>query len=88
LLSLEVKRPSGGGGSMKIIATAIAYLLSLAVIAALTIFIVLVIAGPHSGLLPHWLEPVILGLGWLLILVVPALVARKVWQRFTFDQTT
>lgn len=72
---------------MRIIATIVTYLLSLVVIGALTIFIVLVVAGPHSGLLPHWLESVVLGLGWLVILMAPAFVARKVWRRFAFDQT-
>jgi hypothetical protein len=66
---------------MKYLATALAYLLSLLVIAAVSLAIVLLVAGPHSGLLPAWLEPWVLGLGWLVILFVPVLVARKVWRR-------
>ncbi|MFZ5570491.1 MAG: hypothetical protein ACOZF0_08800 [Thermodesulfobacteriota bacterium] len=67
---------------MKIIVTIAAYLLSLAVIAAAAFFVVLILAGPHSGLLPSWLEPVVLGIGWLVVLVLPIWIALKVWRRF------
>lgn len=66
---------------MKVVATAVAYMVSLAVVAALSFFAVLIFAGPHAGLLPSWLEPVVLGIGWLAILVLPVLVARVVWRR-------
>jgi hypothetical protein len=66
---------------MRLLATALAYLLSLVVIAAISLATVLLIAGPHSGMLPSWLEPWVLGLGWLVILFVPALIARSVWRR-------
>ena len=67
---------------MRYLATALAYLLSLVVIAAISLAVVLLVAGPHSGLLPSWLEPWVLGLGWLVILILPVLIARKVWRRF------
>ncbi len=66
---------------MKVVATAVAYIFSLAVVAALAFFAVLILAGPHAGLLPFWLEPVVLGMGWLAVLVLPVLVARVVWRR-------
>lgn len=66
---------------MRYVATAVAYIASLVVVAALSFFTVLVLAGPHAGLLPSWLEPAILGLGWLAVLVLPVLAARAVWRR-------
>ncbi|MCF8199751.1 MAG: hypothetical protein K9J42_13360 [Sulfuritalea sp.] len=66
---------------MKVIATAVAYIVSLVITAAISFFAVLILAGPHAGLLPSWLEPVVLGIGWLAVLVVPVLVARLVWCR-------
>ena len=57
-----------------------AYLASLAIVAIAAFFVVMVVAGPHAGLLPQWLEAVALGLGWLAVLVLPALAARAVWR--------
>lgn len=67
---------------MKVVATAVAYIVALAVVAVFSFFAVLIPAGPHAGLLPSWLEPVVLGMGWLAVLVLPVLVARAVWRRF------
>lgn len=61
--------------------TAVVYLLALGVIAASMFFAVMVFAGPHAGLLPSWLEPVVLIIGWLVVLVVPAWLASRVWLR-------
>lgn len=66
---------------MRVAATVAAYAVSLAAVAAVSFLIVLVLAGPHAGLLPSWLEAVVLGLGWLAVLVLPVLVARAVWRR-------
>lgn len=66
---------------MKIAATAVAYIVSLVLTAVVSFFVVLALAGPHAGLLPSWLEPVVLGMGWLAVLVAPVLVARVVWRR-------
>ncbi len=67
---------------MKYIATAVAYVVSLVVVAVASFFTVMVLAGPHAGLLPTWLEPVVLAIGWLAVLGVPVLVGRLVWRRF------
>lgn len=66
---------------MRFVATAVAYIASLVATAALSFFTVLVLAGPHAGLLPSWLELVVLGFGWLAVLVLPVLAARAVWRR-------
>jgi len=67
--------------------TAVAYLVTLCLIGSVTIFAVLVLAGPHAGLLPQPLE-VIVGLaGWTVVLVVPILIARSVWGRTSRTRT-
>jgi hypothetical protein len=63
--------------------TLLAYLAALVSVAMVCGTMVLLVAGPHSGLLPDWLEAVVLGLGWLLVLVLPLWVAHRVWRRFS-----
>ena len=67
---------------MKFLATACVYLVSLVVIACIAFIVVIVLAGPHAGLLPTWLEVIVGGLGWLSILILPVLLARLVWRCF------
>jgi hypothetical protein len=66
---------------VRLFITILAYALSLVVVAAVAFVVVIVFAGPHSGLLPGWLEAVLLGLGWLAVLILPALAAFAVWRR-------
>ena len=66
---------------MRIAVTAATYLISLAVVTALSFLVVVILAGPHAGLLPSWMEAVILGLGWLAVLILPILAARAVWRK-------
>ena len=54
---------------------------SLALLAPVCFFAVMVLAGPHSSLLPSFLQPLVLVLGWAIVLVVPVVVARAVWRR-------
>ena len=56
-------------------------LLSLAVIAPVLAFVVLVVAGPHAGLLPQWLEVVVLVAGWLSLLAAPIFIGRGLYRR-------
>ena len=66
---------------MRLLLTILVYLLSLVVTGALAFIFVLVLAGPHAGIFPSWIEAVILGLGWLAVLLVPVWVALLVWRR-------
>ena len=66
---------------VRIVLSLIAYLVVLAAVAVFAFFAVIVLAGPHAGLLPAWLEAVVLGLGWLAVLLLPVLAARAVWRR-------
>ncbi len=71
---------------VKILSTILAYLLALVVVACIAFVVVIVLAGPHSGLLPYWLEGVVGAAGWLAVLVLPILLARKVWRRFARNE--
>ncbi len=66
--------------------TAITYVVSLMVVAAISLVVVL-IAGPHAGVLPGFLEPVVLLLGWLAVLALPAFAAFRVWRRLGIRST-
>jgi len=57
------------------------YLGALVVVAVVAFVVVIVLAGPHAGLLPHSLEVIILGLGWASVLMLPVWAARLVWCR-------
>lgn len=59
----------------------LAYAAALLVVASLVFAVVIVLAGPHAGILSYALEVLVMVLGWLVVLVVPFLVARKVWLR-------
>ena len=58
-------------------------ILCAAVLAPVIFIVVMVIAGPHAGLLPQWLEAGVLVAGWLALLAVPIHAGRWMWQRLT-----
>jgi hypothetical protein len=64
----------------------LAYLAALMLVAPAAFGVVILLAGPHSGILPAWSEPVVMGLGWLAVLVLPLLLTRKVWRRMNSDE--
>lgn len=66
---------------MRLFLTVLTYLGSFIAVAAVTLFAVLFLAGPHAGLLPKPVEVVVIGLGWLVVLILPVLLARTVWRR-------
>lgn len=66
---------------MRIVWTLLAYLVSLAVVGAVSAVAVLFLAGPHAGLLPAPLESLVLIQGWLAVVVLPILAARRTWNR-------
>lgn len=67
---------------MSILATVLTYLLSLVVVTCVSFAVGIVLAGPHAGLLPIWLEAAVIGLGFLAILILPVFPARKVCRHF------
>lgn len=66
---------------MRVLLTGFAYLATLALVAALALLVALVVAGPHSDLLPGAVQVGVLIVGWLAVLVIPAMAARLVWRR-------
>ena len=66
---------------MRFLLTAGAYVGVLVATVVVAFVVVMVLAGPHAGLLPHSLEAVVLGLGWAAVLLLPAWAATFVWRR-------
>jgi hypothetical protein len=52
-----------------------------AILAPVCFFATMLLAGPHSSILPGFLQPVVLLLGWSAFLVAPIWIARAVWRR-------
>lgn len=69
-------------GLSRWIVTALVWCLAVVVVGAAAFFVVLLLAGPHAGLVPPFVETVILAFGWLTVLVLPLLAARAAWRRF------
>jgi hypothetical protein len=66
---------------MRVLLTVAAYLGTLFVVAVAAFFLVILLAGPHGGLLPRAFEGQVLIAGWLTVLAVPPWVAWLVWRR-------
>lgn len=66
---------------MRLAATVLAFLASLVLVATGAFFIVMLLAGPHGGVLPTSLHSATVLLGLACVLVFPLLVARWVWRR-------
>jgi hypothetical protein len=63
---------------MRVFWTIVAYVLSLCIVAPVVFLIVLLLAGPHAGLLPEFFKAIILVAGWVSVLLLPSWVARKI----------
>jgi hypothetical protein len=61
--------------------TSLTWLLATVVLLPICFFTALVLAGPHSGMLPQILEAPVIVMCWLALLVVPVLASRTVWRR-------
>lgn len=80
----------GGNGTIRreieiqmkpyILAT-IAFVLSLIVLTPILFFVVFILAGPHSDLLPSFLQPVVFLGGWVSLIAVPFWCARWIYRR-------
>lgn len=63
--------------------TALAWLVATAVLRPICFFTAIVLAGPHSGMLPRMLEPPVLIACWVVLLAAPVRIARVVWRKMT-----
>ena len=73
---------------MRVVLTALAYVVSMAVLVPVLFFIVMVLAGPHSSMLPSMVQSAVAVLALLTSIVVPAFIARAVWRRTRVRQWT
>jgi membrane protein YdbS with pleckstrin-like domain len=65
---------------VRILLAILVYSGALLLVAAVSFGVVLLLAGPHAGILPGWLESMVLVLGWLAVLVIPILITRRFWR--------
>lgn len=61
----------------------VAWLVSAAVLGPVIFFVVILLAGPHSSMLPSVIQPAVLVIGWVVFLAGPVFIARSVWRRTT-----
>ena len=66
---------------MRVLLTAIAFVGSFGLLAPVLFFVAIVLAGPHSSMLPSRVQPVIVVAAWITLLVTPVMIARAVWRR-------
>jgi hypothetical protein len=59
----------------------IAWTAAFAVLAPVCFFVVVLLAGPHSSILPSAMQPAVWVLGWLVLLGLPVVAARRAWVR-------
>ena len=65
---------------MRWLLTLLTWVITVAVLAPVCFIVTMVLAGPHSSILPSSLQPLVLALGWMAFLVGPVLAARAVWR--------
>jgi hypothetical protein len=66
---------------MRVCLTLLVYAVAIALCAAVSFVVVMLLAGPHTGLLPRWAEAAVLCIGWANVIIVPVLAARWTWRR-------
>ena len=66
---------------MRYLATALAYVVGLILVATAVSLAVLYLVGPHGGLLPRTYYGPAVALGWILVIVLPVMFARWMWRR-------
>ena len=64
----------------RLVLTCLAYFVALGLTGWLAFIGVLWLAGPHGGVLPQSMHTTTLVVGWVLVLVVPILIARCTWR--------
>jgi len=65
----------------RILLTAAVFLGTLAATLPVAFIAVIVLAGPHSSMLPSFLQPAVLVLGWASLILLPAAAAVWMWKR-------
>jgi len=55
---------------------------TLALVSVIAFFAVMLLAGPHGGVLPHAYSSFFLIVGWLAVIGIPLWAAWAVWRRY------
>lgn len=71
---------------MRVVIVLLVWLATTALVVPAMFFAGMILAGPHSSVLPEWLQPGALLLCWVLVVLVPAFVARAIWLRLSRGQ--
>jgi hypothetical protein len=66
---------------MRWLLTILTWIVSTAILGAVSFFAVMIVAGPHSSMLPSPVQPAVLLLGWVIFIGGPFWMARWVWRR-------
>ena len=72
---------------MRWVLAMLAWLVATAVLGPVSFFVVILVAGPHSSMLPSTIQPLVLITGLVVFFAVPVLVARSVWRRTTLPKS-
>jgi hypothetical protein len=70
------------------VVTILTWLMATAALAPVCFFVVLILAGPHSDILPGFMGGPMLILGWLTLLGVLIWLGRLVWRRLASAKET
>lgn len=65
----------------RILLTGAVFLGALIITLPTAFVVVVVLAGPHSSMLPSFLQPAVLVLGWASVILLPAAAAVWMWKR-------
>jgi len=65
---------------IRLVLALLTYAFGAAALATALFIPVLMVAGPHAGLLPGWAGPIVLALAWAVILLLPMLPTLWVWR--------
>jgi hypothetical protein len=68
--------------TMAVVIALVAYFVALAVISTIAFFAVIFLAGPHGGALPPSAEVYVLSIGWIAVIILPAVIAWLVWKTY------
>lgn len=71
---------------MRYVVVSLTFIGTLLIMAVVGFFAIMLFAGPHSDILPRWLNTPVFLLVWALVLVTPVLVARRVWRSLSPKQ--
>ncbi len=66
---------------VRLLLATLVFVATLVPTAVVAFFVVVFLAGPHSDVLPRWLQPAVVVLGWIGVIVIPLVAARRTWRR-------